>query len=103
MALADRRDRELRVLAVCGVGMGTSLILKMTAEKALAQLGVPARVEHADLSSARGMRADVILAQGLHVGELQGEAPVVIEVSNFLDVNGLKAQLAARLKEHGWM
>ncbi len=91
------------MLTVCGVGMGSSLILKMTAEKALAQLGIPARVEHTDLSSARGMRADVILAQGLHVGELQGEAPVVIEVSNFLDVNGLKAQLAARLKEHGWM
>ena len=49
------------------------------------------------------IQADVILGQGLHVGELQGEAPVVIEVTNFLDVNGLKAQLAARLKEHGWM
>lgn len=101
--MADRLNRELKVLTVCGVGMGSSLILKMTAEKALAELGVEARVEHADLSSARGMRADVILAQGLHIGELQGEAPVIIEVSNFLDVKALKVQLAARLKATGWL
>lgn len=101
--MAAGLTRELRVLTVCGVGMGSSLILKMTAEKALAELGVEARVEHADLSSARGMNPDVILAQGLHAGELRGVAPVLIEVSNFLDVNALKVQLAARLKEHGWI
>jgi PTS system ascorbate-specific IIB component len=81
--------------------MGSSLILKMTAEKALAELGVPARVEHADFSSARGMGADVILAQGLHAEELAGAAPVVIEVSNFLDSARLKETLAKRLKAEG--
>lgn len=100
--MAGRPDRELKVLTVCGVGMGSSLILKMTAEKALAELGVEARVEHADLSSARSMGADIILAQGLHVSELTGAAPVVIEVNNFLDTAALKAQLARHLKEKGW-
>lgn len=100
--MAGRLNRELKVLTVCGVGMGSSLILKMTAEKALAELGIEARVEHADLSSARGMGADVILAQGLHISELAGVAPVVIEVSNFLDVTALKTQLVSRLKEQGW-
>lgn len=101
--MPGRLNRELRILTVCGVGMGSSLILKMTAEKALAELGVEARVEHADLSSARGMGADVILAQGLHVGELLAVAPVVIEVNNFLDAAALKIQLARRLTEAGWM
>ncbi len=83
--------------------MGSSLILKMTAEKALADLGVSARVEHADLSSARGLGADVILAQGLHVTELAGAAPVIIEVRNFLDSAGLKDVLTRRLREQGWL
>lgn len=96
-------DRDLKVLTVCGVGMGSSLILKMTAEKALRELGVPAHVEFADLSSARGMGADVILAQGLHVDELTGAAPVVIEVANFLDSAGLKDILSRRLRAEGWM
>jgi ascorbate PTS system EIIB component len=70
-------NRELKVLTVCGVGMGSSLILRMNAEKALSALGVNAKVEHTDLSSARGMRADVAIAQGLHADELAGVASVV--------------------------
>jgi len=97
-----KRD-PLRVLTVCGVGMGSSLILKMTAEKALAELGVPARVEHGDLGSARGAGADVILAQGLHTTELTGTAPVVVPVTNFLDVAGLKETLSQRFREQGWL
>lgn len=96
-------QKELKVLAVCGVGMGSSLILKMTAEKALQELKIRARVDHADLSSARSMGADVILAQGLHVGELVGAAPIVIEVKNFLDSAALKETLVKRLREQAWL
>ncbi|MFS2294012.1 MAG: hypothetical protein FWJ90_15135 [Actinomadura sp.] len=37
-------DRRLEILAVCGVGMGSSLMLKMTAEDALRSLGPDAHV-----------------------------------------------------------
>lgn len=90
------------MLTVCGVGMGSSLILKMTAEKALRELGVPARVEHSDLSSARSAGADVILAQSLHTSEMAGASPIIIAVTNFLDVAGLRDALAERLREKGW-
>lgn len=83
--------------------MGSSLILKMTAEKALQELGVPARVEHSDLSSARSAGADVILAQGLHTSEMVGASPIIIAVTNFLDVAGLRDALAERLREKGWL
>lgn len=95
--------RELQVLTVCGVGMGSSLILRMNAEKALSALGVSARVEHTDLSSARGMNADVVIAQGLHTDELTGVAPVVIPISNFMDVDGLRRQLDEALRAQGWL
>jgi PTS system ascorbate-specific IIB component len=95
-------DRELKVLAVCGVGMGTSLILRMNAEKALEALGVSAKVEHTDLSSARASKADVVIAQGLHTEELGGVAPVVLSVANFMDVEGLTTQLDDALTEQGW-
>lgn len=95
--------RTLKVLAVCGVGMGSSLILKMTAEDALRRLGVSAQVEHADLSSARGSGADVIVGQSMHTEELDGEAPVVIAVTNFVDADGLETQLRRRLNDQGWL
>ncbi|GLZ08002.1 PTS ascorbate transporter subunit IIB [Actinomadura sp. NBRC 104412] len=96
-------DRTLEVLAVCGVGMGSSLMLKMTAEDALRGLGVDARVENTDLSTARGMSADVIVGQGMHTAEMEGLAPIVITVSDFLDKDGLQEQLRERLTEQGWL
>jgi PTS system ascorbate-specific IIB component len=93
-------DRELRVLTVCGVGMGSSLLLKMNAEKALTALGIEASVEHTDMSSARGMRADVVIAQGMLADELTDIAPIVVPISNFMDVDGLRTQLAAALDDY---
>jgi len=96
-------DRPLEILAVCGVGMGSSLMLKMTAEDALRALGVEARVENTDISSARGMTPDVIIGQGMHTSEIEDLAPVVITVSDFLDKDGLEVQLRERLTEKGWL
>ncbi|MWK39672.1 PTS cellbiose transporter subunit IIB [Actinomadura sp. J1-007] len=96
-------DRPLEILAVCGVGMGTSLMLKMTAEDALRGLGVEARVENTDVSTARGMSPDVVIGQGMHTSEIGDLAPIVITISDFLDKDGLQAQLRERLAEKGWL
>ncbi|MQA95677.1 MAG: PTS cellbiose transporter subunit IIB [Streptosporangiales bacterium] len=93
----------MRVLAVCGVGMGTSLILKMTAEDALRDIGVDARVEHSDLSSARGMTADVVIGQGMVTGEITDLAPVVLAVDDLLDREGLAVRLREALTAQGWL
>ncbi len=100
-----RKDLKepIRVLAVCGVGMGSSLILRTTAEKAFRELGVNAKVEATDLSSARSMKADIILGQGMHTSEFDGMAPVVLAITNFVNVEALKEKLAIALREQGWL
>src|SRR5690606_17743037 len=92
-------DQPLDVLTVCGVGMGSSLILRMTAEDAFQQFGVKAKVQATDVSSAKGMHPDIILGQGLHTPEFEGTAPVVITISNLTDVDALKGQLEGPLRE----
>jgi len=42
---------KLKVVAACGVGMGSSLILKMNVEDVLKELNVPATVEHSALQA----------------------------------------------------
>jgi PTS system ascorbate-specific IIB component len=96
-------NRPLDVLTVCGVGMGTSLMLKMTAEDALRSLGVDARVECTDVSTARGKQPDVVIGQEMHVGELADLAPVVVAVSDFLDSKALADSLRQRLAGQGWL
>ncbi|MQA10714.1 MAG: PTS cellbiose transporter subunit IIB [Pseudonocardiaceae bacterium] len=96
-------DRPLEVLTVCGVGMGSSLMLKMTAESALRALGVDARVECVDVSTARGKQPDVIIGQDMHTSELPELAPVVVTISDFLDSDGLESALRERLGAKGWL
>ena len=41
----------LKIITVCGLGVGSSLILKMTADTAMNQLGVKCKIEHWDMVS----------------------------------------------------
>ncbi|MFC7431554.1 MULTISPECIES: PTS transporter subunit IIC [unclassified Agrococcus] len=103
-AAADAaRPAELRVLAVCGAGMGSSLILRTTAEAALADLGVPARLDHTDVSSARSATADVVVAQATYLGELGELAPVMVPIDSFVDRAHVQERLAAALRKQGWL
>ena len=97
------RPHQLKVLAVCGLGMGTSLILRMTAETVLARLGVDAVVENTDISTARGMTADVIIGQGMHIIELGGLAPVSVTIDDFIDDVALEERLRPALEDQGWL
>ena len=44
----------MKIVAVCGMGIGTSVLLKMNAEKVLQDLGIDADIEAADIGVARG-------------------------------------------------
>ena len=96
-------DDELQVLTICGVGMGSSLILRMTAEDVFKQLGLHAHVVATDTSSARSMPADVIIGQELHTVEFQGKVPVVITIANFLDKDEMREKLVQGMEAAGWL
>lgn len=97
------RPATLSVLAVCGAGMGSSLILRTTAERALGQLGVPAELDHADVGSARGQHPDVVIGQPTYLAELGDIAPLVVPITSFVDVKHVRERLEAALTERGWL
>ncbi len=97
------RPDPMKILTVCGVGMGSSLMLRMTVEDVLKRMGVEAKVEATDVSSARGMKADAIIGQGMHTDEFAGRAPVVVAITNFMDKDALEAQLTEAFEEQGWL
>ena len=94
---------KFKVLTVCGVGMGSSLILKMTAEDAFREAKIEATVEHSDLSSAKTMNADIIVVQSLHATEVSGFAPIIVVIKNFLDKEFIKQETMRLLREKGWI
>jgi len=89
----------MRIVAVCGMGIGTSVLLKMNAEKVLAQLGIEATVEAADMTTARalGFEANIVLTTPELVASLQGLPAEIISIDHFFDLEELTRKLSKSL------
>ena len=99
---SSSRPGTLEVLAVCGAGMGSSLILRTTAEKAFERMGLDAALRHTDVGSARGERPDMVIAQQTYLEELGEIAPVMVPVDNFISVEHVEGRLHDALEQAGW-
>ena len=90
----------MKIVAVCGMGIGTSVLLKMNAEKVLAKLGIDAEVEAADMGVARGaaQTAEIVLTSEELAEEL-GDVPAeVIIINNFFDLEEITEKLTAAVE-----
>ena len=83
----------MKMLCVCGLGQGTSLILRMNVEQACKELGISAEVDHTDVSSASGTPADYILTGNELAQSLQGHSAKIIIIDNYFDMGEIKAKL----------
>lgn len=90
----------MRVVAVCGMGIGTSVMLKMNIETALGNLGVDdIDVEAADISTAKGAAsgADLVLTSDELADQLGDVDVPVVVVDNFFDLAEITEKLEAQL------
>lgn len=86
----------MKVLAVCGSGMGTSMIMKMKVGKVLQKLGVQADVNSCSVGEAKSglSNYDLVLASTHIAGELKaGPNTKIIGLLNLLDEKELEAKL----------
>ncbi len=88
----------MKVVAVCGMGIGTSVMLKMNIEKAMSDLGVDdVEVEASDISTAKGAAsgADLVLTSDELAEQLEGIDTPVVVIDNFFDV----AEITEKVQE----
>ncbi|OCL25400.1 PTS ascorbate transporter subunit IIB [Orenia metallireducens] len=83
----------MRILAVCGMGLGSSLMLRMGVEKVLKAEGIEGTVEVSDVSSAKGEKADIIVAAPEIAEQLEGHSARVIAIKNMADKNEIKEKI----------
>ena len=91
----------MKIIAVCGMGIGTSVLLKMNAEKVLEVLGVEAEVQAADIAKAKreGHSADIILTTPELVYQLEAMPGKVISIDHVFDLAEIKQKLSAAIGE----
>ena len=90
----------MKVVCICGFGMGSSLILKISVEKAMLELGVACDVEHWAAGTMHGMTHDMIVAAE-DLREELAERTNVVFVKNIINVPEVKAALKTYLEAHG--
>ena len=89
---------RMKILAVCGMGFGSSMILKMTMEHVLKDLGIKADIVIADIGTAKSESADLIVTSHEFANMLRGRNIPMVEMKNYVDRNEMKAKLMPLLK-----
>lgn len=89
----------MKIVTICGAGIGSSGILKVNAERVLARLDIEATVIAADLASVKEVAADaqVILTSAEFVDAIGATFADVIVIENYFDTDELSTKLEASL------
>jgi PTS system ascorbate-specific IIB component len=90
----------VKIVAICGAGIGSSGILKVNAERVLTRLGLEAEVTAADVGSIATAAADaqVILTSAEFVEAIGKTNADVIVIQNYFDTEELSRKLSAALE-----
>lgn len=89
----------MKIVAICGAGIGSSGILKVNAERVLQRLGLMATVVAADIDSVARVAADaqVILTSAEFVEAIGATRADVVVIENYFDTDELSRKLEAAI------
>jgi PTS system ascorbate-specific IIB component len=84
----------MKILAVCRFGVGSSMVLKMTIDKAVKRLGIDADVENTDVSTAKSSKCDAIFTSYDVAESLKETVKVpVLPVKRYMNIEEVTEQL----------
>ncbi|TDX45184.1 PTS sugar transporter subunit IIB [Orenia marismortui] len=86
----------MKILAVCGSGLGSSFMLEMNIKDVLTEIGIEAEVDHSDLASATQDVADWFV-MGKDIANSAPHLNNVISLDSIIDKEELKQKLEETL------
>lgn len=90
----------MKIMAVCGHGIGSSFMMEMNIKKALKNIGVEAEVDHTDLASVSPTDADVfIMGQDIADSAISLPKDKVVVVKNLVSVAEFEEKLTAHFNQ----
>ena len=89
----------MKIYAVCGAGIGTSVLLKSNADRVLASLGIEAEVQAVSISDALSSDslAQIVLITPELQEQISGIRSEVIPIDNIFNLEELEHKLTAAL------
>ncbi|KPC77228.1 PTS lactose transporter subunit IIB [Thermoactinomyces vulgaris] len=87
----------MKILVVCGNGLGSSFIMELNVKKALKELNKEAEVEHTDLTTAQTESADLYLGANDIISQLDNGVRKIVGLENIMDLEEIKTKLSQHL------
>ena len=87
----------MKIMVVCGNGLGSSFIMELNVKKALTEMGKTAEVDHTDLASAKMEQADIFLGAADIVRQLDDGKRTIVTLENMMSIPEIKTKLTPHL------
>ncbi|MBA4548287.1 PTS sugar transporter subunit IIB [Thermoactinomyces intermedius] len=87
----------MKILVVCGNGLGSSFIMELNVKKALNELGKEAEVGHIDLATARSEEADLYIGAQDIITQLDDGTRNIVALENVMNLEEIKTKIAPYL------
>jgi len=89
----------MKIATLCGMGFGTSMMLKLFIDEILKAEGIKAEVVPWDLGSFKGQNADLIVAPMDMEQHLRSASAKVVLIKNLVDKAEIKEKVLAAIRE----
>jgi ascorbate PTS system EIIB component len=87
----------MRIATLCGMGFGTSMMLKLFIDDILKAEGIKAEVVPWDLGTFKGQQADIIVAPKAFETNLRSAKATVVLINNLVDKVEIKSKVIAAI------
>ncbi|MCL5428845.1 MAG: PTS sugar transporter subunit IIB [Chloroflexi bacterium] len=88
----------MKIATLCGMGFGTSMMLKLTIDDLLKAEGIEAETIPWDLGSFKGQLVDIVVAPLDMKSHLKDATAKVVLINNLVDKAEIKTKILAAIK-----
>ncbi|WP_426350315.1 PTS sugar transporter subunit IIB [Alloiococcus sp. CFN-8] len=83
----------VKIVTVCGAGVGSSMMLRVFTQQILKAEGIDAEVEASDIGSVNADSYDIVITTSDFADILRSSSAKIIRIDNMMDKAYLKEQL----------
>lgn len=89
----------MRIATLCGMGFGTSMMLKLFIDDILKAENIKAETIPWDLGSFKGQNAEIVVAASDMAMHLKNTNSIVVLIRNLVDKQEIKEKILAAIEE----
>ncbi len=90
----------MRIATLCGMGFGTSMMLKLFIDDILKAEGIKAETLPWDLGTFKGQQADIVVAASDMAMHLKNTPSIVVLIRNLVDKEEIREKILAAIQQY---